>query len=151
MKKWYEKFGDDDFNQYMESGEAVAVYIVRDCASDIDTTSKWIDVIAMNDGESIDKKWIVVELFPRINKPVYTDDRDENRYLTWITSHADIAEHHRKNHCGKRFLVFFEECEEYDEEQKKWREYYSVLFSYEVDKKLTDALTAKQSLSLYMM
>ncbi|MDE7122726.1 MAG: hypothetical protein K2O42_11285 [Oscillospiraceae bacterium] len=108
--KWYEKYEDPDFVNYCETGEAAAVHVVRDCAEEITTTGKWIDVISINTFESqfkgrIGFNWIIVELFPRIHQPEYTDDRDENRYLTWHTAHEDIAEHRSKNHHGEKFLV----------------------------------------------
>lgn len=110
MKKWYEKFEDQDFIDYYESGEAAAVHVVRDCAMEVNTTGKWIDVVSVNIFESqfegrLGFNWIIVELFPRIHQPKYTEDRDYNRYLTWHAAHGDIAEHRSENHHGEKFLV----------------------------------------------
>ena len=110
MEKWYERFEDQGFIDYYESGEAAAVHVVRDCAATVNTTGKWIDVISVNMFEAqfegrIGFNWIIVELFPRIHQLQYTDDRDHNRYLTWHTAHNDIAEHRSKDHHGEKFLV----------------------------------------------
>ena len=111
MVKWYEKFEDQDFIGYYESGEASAVHVVRDCTMEVNTTGKWIDVLSVNTFKSqfegrLGFNWIIVELFPRIHQPKYTNnDRDYNRYLTWHAAHDDIAEHRSKNHHGEKFLV----------------------------------------------
>lgn len=110
MEKWYEKFEDQEFTDYYESGEAAVVHVVRDCAMEVKTTGKWIDVISVDTFESkiegrIGFNWIIVELFPRIHQPKYIKDRDFNRYLTWHAAHDDIAEHRSKNHHGEKFLV----------------------------------------------
>ena len=113
MEKWYERFQDQGFIDYYESGEAAAVHVVRDCAAEVNTAGKWIDVISANTFKSqsdgkIGFNWIIVELFPRIHHPRYTDDRYYNRYLTLHTAHDDIAEHRSKNHHGEKFLVICE-------------------------------------------
>lgn len=110
MEKWYERFEDQGFIDYYESGEAAAVHVVRDCAAAVNTTGKWIDVISVNTFETqfegrIGFNWIIVELFPRIHQPKYTVDGEYNRYLTWHAAHDDIAEHRSKNHHGEKFLV----------------------------------------------
>lgn len=110
MEKWYVRFNDQGFIDYYKSGEAAAVHVVRDCAASVNTTEKWIDVISVNIFETqfkgrIGFNWIIVELFPRIHKPDYTYDIDENRYLTWRTAHDDIDEHRLKKHHGEKFLV----------------------------------------------
>lgn len=108
-EKWYERFHDEAFTAYYEKGEATAVYIVRDLAVDVDTTGKWIDVVSANtfdDGcGKIGFNWIIVELFPRITRPDYGNDVNENRYLCWQAAHDDIAVHRSKNHQGEKFLV----------------------------------------------
>lgn len=82
-KKWYERFGNDLFDEYISSGEATAVHIVRDIVNNIDTRNKWIDVISMDTDDYVDDdyyyydddhynfNWIIVELFPRITHPNY--------------------------------------------------------------------------------
>ena len=112
MKKWYERFEDEEFNRYNTTGEATAVHIVRDLAIDVNTTGKWIDVISMNkfdplylDCNKMGFNWIIVELFPRITQPDYTDDIEYNKYLCWHAAHDDINTHRAKNHHGEKFLV----------------------------------------------
>ena len=110
MEKWYERFENQGFIDYYESGEAAAVHVVRDCAAAVNTTGKWIDVISVNTFETqfegrIGFNWIIVELFSRIHQPKYTDDREYNRYLTWHAAHDDIAQHRSKNHHGEKFIV----------------------------------------------
>ncbi len=117
MKKWYERFNDDAFTRYIESGEADCVHIVRDQAHDIDTTGKWIDVISCSKYTTqlkADERlmflkdefdWIIVELFPRITHPKYTDDDFQNKYICWQAAHADIATHRKKDHRGEKYIV----------------------------------------------
>lgn len=110
MEKWYECFHDERFILYNETGETTAVHIVRDLALDVDTTEKWIDIISMNTFqhskcERIGFNWIIVELFPRITHPQYTDDPYKNKYLCWHAAHDDIALHRKKNHHGEKFIV----------------------------------------------
>ena len=109
MEKWYERFHDAGFTAYNESGEAAAVYITRDLAEEVNTSGKWIDVISMNtfthNSGRIGFNWIIVELFPRITNPDYTDDHDYNRYICWHAAHDDIAVHRSRNHHGEKYLV----------------------------------------------
>ena len=112
-EKWYEKFHDQEFTDYYESGEATVVHVVRDLAMEVNTKGKWIDVLSMNTFEPkspqfeghLGFNWIIVELFPRIQHPVYTVDREYNRYLTWQAAHEDIAKHRAEKHQGEKFLV----------------------------------------------
>jgi len=118
MEKWYERFHDEGFNHYNETGEAAAVHIVRDLALDVDTTGKWIDVIAMNTFKHSSGRmgfnWIIVELFPRITNPQYTDDVEYNKYICWHAAHDDIALHRKKNHHGEKFIIL---CKLYMEKE----------------------------------
>lgn len=143
MKKWYERFHDDAFTLYNQTGEAAAVYIVRDLAADVNTTDKWIDVISMNTFDTycdrIGFNWIIVELFPRITHPDYTDDKDYNKYLCWHAAHEDIAIHRSKNHHGEKFLIL---CKLYLKEKKisKWGKEipiydYKILASHSIQQK----------------
>lgn len=144
-EKWYERFHDDAFISYYETGEAEAVYIVRDLAKDVDTTGKWIDVVSAStfgtDCEKIGFNRIIVELFPRITRPDYGDDVYENRYLCWHAAHKDIALHRSKNHHGEKFLVLcklcIEEREIYRAGVKIWRKYgnYVYLASHKIKQK----------------
>lgn len=99
-----------EYLEYCTSGEATAVYIVRDlCKRQINTHHKWIDCIALDCWQDRNDNWkfkfIVVELFPRINNPEYTDDVDYNRYLTWKTAHEDIAQYRAAGTHGPLFRV----------------------------------------------
>lgn len=129
--EWYKRFNDDLYDMYNTSGEATAVHIVRDIVKNINTKSKWIDVVSMDTDcssySNFDFNWIIVELFPRMTRPQYkeyleilpSDDyfskrekeitnreiREENRYITWQTSHNDIAAQRSKNYQGEKFIV----------------------------------------------
>lgn len=129
--EWHKRFNDELFDTYNTSGEATAVHIVRDIVKNINTKNKWIDVVSMDTDCSsyfdFDFNWIIVELFPRKTRPQYkeyleilpSDDyfskrkkeisnriiREENRYITWQTSHNDIAEHRSNNYHGEKFIV----------------------------------------------
>lgn len=129
--EWYKRFNDDLYDMYNTSGEATAVHIVRDIVKNINTKSKWIDVVSMDTDcssySNFDFNWIIVELFPKMTRPQYTeyleilpsDDnfskrekeitnrriREENRYITWQASHNDIEVHRSRNHHGEKFIV----------------------------------------------
>ena len=109
MKKWFEKFNDEEFSNYNLSGEATAVHIVRDRAFGINTSNKWIDVLSFNRYKTEQHKdgfyWIIVELFPRITHPNYTNDKERNKYLCWRAAHDDIATHREKHHHGEKYIV----------------------------------------------
>lgn len=109
MKKWYDIFDDDGFSRYYESGEALAVYIVRDKAGGVDTSNKWIDILSFNRFKTKNDEWginwIIVEIFPRITHPQYTHDEKRNKYICYKTAHDDIDEHRNKNHHGEKYIV----------------------------------------------
>lgn len=111
MRKWYEKFHDKAFNLYNTTGEATAVHIVRDLAENVNTKGKWIDVVSMNTCntryDTLNFNRIIVELFPRITHPQYTNDPEFNKYICWKTAHNDIASHRSKNHHGEKYIVHF--------------------------------------------
>lgn len=135
-EKWYEKFNDERFIEYYKSGEATAVYIVRDLAEDVKTRGKWIDVLPTTNNYyssfgRFEFNWIIVELFPRITNPEYTNDKEYNKYLCWHAAHGDIEEHREKKHNGEKYIVL---CELYfDEECKKFK--YEVLASHSINQK----------------
>ncbi|MDE7094243.1 MAG: hypothetical protein K2O52_04960 [Oscillospiraceae bacterium] len=154
MKKWYEKFHDEEFSHYIETGEATAVHIVRDLALDVDTTRKWIDVISMNTFEHpqcsrIGFNWIIVELFPRITHPQYTDDVEYNRYICWHAAHDDIALHRKKNHHGEKFLVlcrlFIKERKVSQSGEEHWVYDYKVLASHKIQQKQINYITKNEN------
>lgn len=100
-EKWYERFDDEEFINYIESGEAACVHIVRDKAQNVNTDDKWIDVISYTRGFS----QIDVELFQRITHPQYTNDTEKNRFICWNAAHDDIAEHRSKGHHGSKYTL----------------------------------------------
>ena len=106
MAKWYERFNDSKFTHYILSGEAEAVYIVRDKAAGINTNGKWIDILNNENNKNGDNFRIRCELFPRITHPQYIEnDNDYNRYICWKAAHEDIAKHRKLGHRGERFVV----------------------------------------------
>ncbi|MBD5096000.1 MAG: hypothetical protein HDT40_03165 [Lachnospiraceae bacterium] len=132
---------DADYISYIESGESAAVFIVRDIVNTIDTKNKWIDVISLN---TYDKKgawnrkafnWIIVELFPRKLKPEYDkSDSDHNKYLTWVTAHADIDKQRRAGFHGEKYLVL---CNLFNKNKNKFttrtiiaRKYWEPMEAY---------------------
>lgn len=101
---------DKEYMDYINSGESMAVYIVRDMVKAVDTRGKWIDVISLSmyyKKEKPNFNWIVVELFPRKIHPQYEKNatEDYNRYLTWLTAHKDISIQRKKGFEGIKFLV----------------------------------------------
>ena len=118
-QKWYESFNDVAFTNYIESGEATCVHIVRDNANNINTTGKWIVVISCTHGFN----QITIELFPRITHPKYTNDIYENRYLCWHAAHDDIAVHRRKGHHGKKYIVQCKQVELQNKDGKIYIDY----------------------------
>lgn len=101
----------------MESGEAMAVSIVRNKADGVDTRNKWIDVLAF------DNKSIKAEVFHRLTRPEYTGNRLENKYLTWCAAHDDIDRHRRLGHKGKLFIISYR-C---DWDRVNMKEIYTVI------------------------
>lgn len=109
---------DAAYIAYVDSSESTAVLIVRDIVKNIDTKEKWIDVRHMEkrflsdyDG---DFSFIIVELFPRKQKPTYpkkmveqTDSDYENRkrYITWQTATADINHQRAQGIKGDLYIV----------------------------------------------
>lgn len=102
---------DAQYISYVENGDSAAVYIVRDIVETIDTTGKWIDVIKTSGSKNKDNKWdfssIMVELFPRITRPIYPKDAsaEEKKYITWITASEDIRKHKSQGYKGEKFLI----------------------------------------------
>lgn len=136
-EKWYEKFNDERFIKYYKSGEATAVYIVRDLAEDVKTRGKWIDVLPTTNNYysscgRLEFNWIIVELFPRITNPKYKkDDKEYNKYLCWQAAHEDIEKYHEKKHNGEKYIVL---CVPYfDEEYGRCK--YKVLASHSINQK----------------
>lgn len=135
MEKWYERFNDDAFTLYNESGEATCVHIVRDNANNVNTKDKWIDVISHSNGY----EQIIVELFPRITHPKYithekvTKDTkhnyytcfvcQQNRYICWHAAHDDISVHREKGHHGKKYAVQCKRVQVKDENGKTHYDY----------------------------
>ncbi|MBP0972873.1 MAG: hypothetical protein J5851_03095 [Oscillospiraceae bacterium] len=143
MREWYERFHDTDFTAYQRSGEAAGVSIVRDMAEDVSTAGKWIDVIDMNTfthtSGCLGFNWIIVELFPRITVPEYTNDRELNRYLCWQAAHEDIAAHRSRGHHGEKHLVL---CSLYKMDDRDYG--YRVLASRPVHQKQISRIRSEE-------
>ncbi|MGE6487428.1 hypothetical protein [Paenisporosarcina sp. NPDC076898] len=112
---------DTAYIAYVERSESTAVMIVRDMVKNINTNGKWIDVRLMEkrlsnydyDGDG-DFSFIIVELFPRKQKPTYpkkiaeeTDSDYKNRiaYITWQTATADINDQRVQGIKGDLYIV----------------------------------------------
>ena len=152
-EKWYERFKDDAFIRYYESGEASAVHVVRDLAEEVDTRGMWIDVLGMNtfNHSKYNKKginWIVAELFPRITNPQYTEDKEYNRYLCWHAAHNDIAQHHIDGFVGEKYLVLCRLSHVEDEEENEY-EGYEVTASQKVNKRQIKWIETHSDLIIY--
>lgn len=122
MKKYWKQ--DADYAEYIESGESIAVYIVKSIVKSVNTDGKWIDVLSLSTyykrgaGDRKAFNWIIVELFPRKMQPKYDkEDSDHNRYLTWITAHEDIEKQRKAGFCGEKYLVL---CNLYDKNRNKY-------------------------------
>ena len=106
-KQYWEK--DLDYIRYATLGESSAVFIVRDIVQNINTKGRWVDIVSLSTYEEGDDStgfhWIVCEIFPRRIQPVYTDNEEENRYITWLTATKDIAEQRSNGVKGPKFLV----------------------------------------------
>ena len=131
MKDWKH---DAEYISYIESGESVAVFIVRDIVNSIDTKGKWVDVISLNTyykrgaGDRMAFNWIIVELFPRKMQPKYDkNDSAHNRYLTWVTAHEDIAKQRQAGFHGEKYLVL---CNLYNKNKNKFTTHTIIARKY---------------------
>ena len=110
---------DSEYIAYCEHGDSAAVFIMRDIQKNVDTTGFWIDIIK-SDHRLVevynsewecrllhDFKYFVVELFPRVTKPDYTDcwTKEEMRYITWATAMGDIRTHRASGYVGRKYRV----------------------------------------------
>lgn len=100
---------DPEYIAYVNSGESAAVFIVRDCASDIDCKGQWIDVVELIGDKDEYGQWdfkrIRVELFERKIKAEYPKgaDKEERRYITWRTATDDIESQKKEGITGPRY------------------------------------------------
>ncbi len=102
-----------EYISYVKNGDSAAVFITRDIAKQVNTNGKWIDIIDSDGFMNTQKKakWdfsrIVIELFPRITKPVYPDKvtNEEIDYITWKTARNDIVMLRQKGYKGQRFEI----------------------------------------------
>ena len=125
---------DYKYENYIGSGEAEAVWIVKDVVKKINTKGKWIDVISLNTYEKKGAKgktaynWIIVELFPRTIHPKYVpNNRKTNRYLTWVASHEDIEKQRKEGVHGKKYLIL---CNLYNRNKNKFTTHNVVAKKY---------------------
>lgn len=109
---------DTAYIAYLERSESTALLIVRDIVDNIDTKDKWIDVRIIEkrflSHYDRDFSFIIVELFPRKQKPTYpkkmaeeTDSDYKNRitYITWQTATSDINHQRSKGIKGDVYIV----------------------------------------------
>lgn len=131
MKDWKH---DDDYINYIESGESAAVFIVRDIVKSINTKGKWVDVVSLNTyhkkgaGDRMAFNWIIVELYPRKMQPQYDkNDWAHNRYLTWVTAHEDIAKQRQAGFHGEKYLVL---CNLFNKNKNKFTTHTIIARKY---------------------
>jgi len=102
---------DPAYISYVNHGDSAAVLITRDIVKQIDTDGKWIDVLSVNGSHNYAARWdfknFVVEIFPRITRPVYPVNASEadRKYITWETARADIARQRNKGYVGLKYRV----------------------------------------------
>lgn len=107
-----------EYISYVEHGDSAIVFITRDIVHSIDTSGKWIDVISAEGGQKIftdkdnskyrwDFKSFVIELFPRVTKPVYPKytSLEDKKYITWVTANQDIDKWRQKGYKGQKYMI----------------------------------------------
>lgn len=115
MEKEKRKKYSPEYISYVERGDSAAVFITRDIVNSIDTRKKWIDVVEINafdyydeeDNARKDFNYFIVELFPRITTPDYSNvaDEEDRKYITWKTAIDDITVQRAKGYVGPKFLI----------------------------------------------
>lgn len=108
----------DKYKDYLNSTEALAVYIVKAYVNDIDTNNKWIDIISSDSWEHKSGKmafnYLIVEIFDKKifpNYPIKDDQMNEYEYrqickaLTWKVSHEDVSFQRQIGIKGHLFLI----------------------------------------------
>lgn len=106
------------YMDYLNSTEALAVYLVKAYATQIDTSNKWIDIVSSNIWNHKSKKtafnYLIVEIFDRKRQPKYPaktnevsdfDYRQICKAITWEVSHEDIDDQKGKGIKGQLFLT----------------------------------------------
>ena len=107
-----------EYISYVEHGDSAIVFITRDIVRSINTNGKWIDVVSSEGGQKIftdegdskyrwDFKSFIVELFPRVTKPDYSNawTDEDKKYITWATANEDIKKWRRKGYKGQKYMV----------------------------------------------
>lgn len=102
---------DPAYISYVSHGDSAAVLITRDIVKQIDTGGKWIDVLSVNGSQNYAARWdfknFVVEIFPRITRPVYPVNASETdkKYVTWKTARTDIERQRNKGYVGPKYRI----------------------------------------------
>lgn len=97
---------------YVQDGESVAVFIARNLTFQVPTKGMWIDVVSIDKKGRKDNLWdfnyIIVELFPKKTKLVYSPNasEEEKHYLTWQTAHKDIEAARRHRYHGPKYKIY---------------------------------------------
>lgn len=108
----------DKYKDYLNSTEALAVYIVKAYVNDIDTNNKWVDIVSSDTWKHKSDKtgfnYLIVEIFDKKKIPVYpvkTNEVSEYEYrqickaLTWKVSHEDINSQRNIGIKGHIYLI----------------------------------------------
>jgi hypothetical protein len=104
--------------EYTWSAESKAVFLVRNFVTQINTKTKWIDVVDSNNwvhkSGLTGFNYLVIEIFDRKIKPIYpikTADINDSVYrsicraITWEVSHQDIENQREKGIRGPMYLL----------------------------------------------
>jgi|GEM_PF-2163995 len=108
----------EKYKDYLNSTEALAVYLIKAYAKQIDTINKWVDIVSSDTWDHKSEKtafnYLIVEIFDRKIQPEYPNKADQfNDYdyrqtcraMTWDVSHKDIDEQRGKGIRGQLFLT----------------------------------------------
>lgn len=108
----------DKYRDYLESTEALAVYLVKAYVKQININKKWVDVVSSSTWSHKSKKtafnYLIVEIFDRKTYPFYpnkSDNLSEHEYrqicraITWEVSHNDIDAQRLKGDRGQLYLT----------------------------------------------
>ena len=108
----------DKYKYYLNSTEALAIYIVKAYVNDIDTNNKWVDIVSSDTWKHKSDKtgfnYLIVEIFEKKKYPIYpvkTNQVSEFEYrqickaLTWKVSHEDIENQRNNGIKGHIYLI----------------------------------------------
>lgn len=106
------------YKDYLNSTEALAVYIAKTYVNVLDTNKKWVDIISNDTWKHKSGitafNYLIVEIFDKKKYPIYpvkTDQVSEHEYrqickaLTWKVSHKDIEIQRNNGIKGHFYLI----------------------------------------------